>query len=644
MGQRAFEDCYGFNGTLTLSENLTTIEYYCFYNCHGFTGNLIIPNNVTSIGGSAFYHCYGFNGTLTLSNNLTSIDGYAFRECRNFTGNLTIPDGVTELKGCTFNGCQNFNGKLKLPSYLTKIGWEEFSGCKNLTGNLTIPNSVTTIAGYAFFLCENLDGTLTLPNSLTTIGQSAFEFCGKLKGDLSIPANTTDVGLRAFYNCSSLDGTLTIPASVTTIGDGAFFNCQKLKGDISAPGSITNLGNGAFFNCQKLTGDITVPVGRENITYTYTGTAIKSLSVLPGANTKIFSGSNAILPNIFVPSAGAAFAGCKNLKYLDLRHINSEINANFSDADTLSLSRGPRIATSFAPFENMPLNTLIYLPKKLTFKYMIGHDDVTRERTTKEWLSFADATNFVVNDSCTNFVLNDASEYKVPVAFRAQKTSYDRTFTNVSGKSVSTLFLPYPATLPDGMRAYTLTRKNTVFRESFIFQAVPGNQLEANKPYLVKITDGSASKQFGTDLNMQVPATPARAMSEIQAGDGSNFFFGGAVEHLDNTTLTASATERYYNLNNGTWLPIRNTDPNGHVHSFRCYIRTTGAAPAKSFAMVFEDEQTTGIGDAAEFTEDELKSGRYTFYTLDGRSAGNNYDALKSGEIYVVKGRKFYKF
>ena len=80
------------------------------------------------------------------------------------------------------------------------------------------------------------------------------------------------------------------------------------------------------------------------------------------------------------------------------------------------------------------------------------------------------------------------------------------------------------------------------------------------------------------------------------------------------------------------------------MHSFRCYIRTTGAAPAKSFAMVFEDEQTTGIGDAAELTEDELKSGRYTFYTLDGRSAGNNYDALKSGEIYVVKGRKFYKF
>ena len=52
--------------------------------------------------------------------------------------------------------------------------------------------------------------------------------------------------------------------------------------------------------------------------------------------------------------------------------------------------------------------------------------------------------------------------------------------------------------------------------------------------------------------------------------------------------------------------------------------------------MVFEDEQTTGIGDAAELTEDELKSGRYTFYTLDGRSAGNNYDALKSGDAATL--------
>ena len=73
---------------------------------------------------------------------------------------------------------------------------------------------------------------------------------------------------------------------------------------------------------------------------------------------------------------------------------------------------------------------------------------------------------------------------------------------------------------------------------------------------------------------------------------------------------------------------------------------TTGTVPtaAKSFAIVLEDSDATGINTPKELTENELRSGKLTFYTIDGKRVGNNYDTLKSGDIYIVKGQKFYKF
>ena len=139
---------------------------------------------------------------------------------------------------------------------------------------------------------------------------------------------------------------------------------------------------------------------------------------------------------------------------------------------------------------------------------------------------------------------------------------------------------------------------------------------------------------------MQVAVTPAKM--EVALADGQTFF-GGTTTNIDNAT---AASNNYYNLSNDTWYPIKTSQPNGYVHSMRAYIRTTGGAPAKGFAMVLDDDDktTTDIDNAVELTEDELRSGKHTFYTIDGRRAGTNYDELKSGEMYVVKGQKFYKF
>ena len=191
------------------------------------------------------------------------------------------------------------------------------------------------------------------------------------------------------------------------------------------------------------------------------------------------------------------------------------------------------------------------------------------------------------------------------------------------------------------MTAYTLERKKTNTKYNFTSVAKAANgttSLAAYTPYLIRVTDGG-THTFGTNNNVQVRTTPATI--EVPGSHDASIFLGGTTTNINNAT---AAGGNYYNLSNNTWLPIKTDDTNGYVHSFRAYIRTTGGAPAKGFAMVLDDEDTvTGI-DTAELTEEELQKGKHVFYTLDGRRAGTDYDQLKSGEMYVVKGKKFYKF
>mgnify|MGYP000979154529 CR=1 FL=1 len=109
---------------------------------------------------------------------------------------------------------------------------------------------------------------------------------------------------------------------------------------------------------------------------------------------------------------------------------------------------------------------------------------------------------------------------------------------------------------------------------------------------------------------------------------------------MNNATAAAN---NVYNLNQNQWRPVKTTNTSGYMRCFRAYIRTTGAAPAKGFAIVLDDEDTpTGIDDTV--AEDAVEQGNSPIYTLDGKLMGTNIDALPSGEIYIKNGKKFYKF
>ena len=163
----------GFNGILTLSNNLTKIGNSAFSDC-GFTGNLVIPNSVTEIGPYAFYMCSGFNGNLTLSDNLKSIGDNAFSSCGKLKAQITFPATLENIGTDVFSGTTNIkNVKFQsLPQGINNIKQKDVS-----------LNDASFISDQATGTVNNISysrtitptwGTLVLPYSLTLTGNEPY--------------------------------------------------------------------------------------------------------------------------------------------------------------------------------------------------------------------------------------------------------------------------------------------------------------------------------------------------------------------------------------------------------------------------------------------------------------------------------------
>ena len=608
MGQGAFCNCQSFNGILQISAALTTIPNYAFTNCHSLTGNLAIPQAVQAIGVEAFKDCYSMNGILWWQGcNPWLIRERAFYNCSRLTGGLIIPHSVTNMGDQAFAYCSGFNGTLQIPNSLSVIPNQAFNRCQNLVGDIIIPQA-THIGQEAFADCHSFNGRLQLPNNLQIIGNWAFWNCNKLQGDLNIPSATT-IGQGAFRLCSGFNGRLYLPANLQAINDEAFWDCQKLSGDLVFPNGLQSIGKEAFVHCYNFTGNVTIPASVKNIGYHtfWECVGLESFTFAPGSQL-------ATLNN-------GAWAHCIGLKYIDM--------LNCQPLAAATIMRGN---ADNSPFSFMRPYTIVYLPNGTAASKIP-----------------ADQENFVVDGNCANFKVYDThSDYKgnrgcdyyIKHAFTAAKANYTRTF---SGTDAMTLFLPYPTTLPAGMTAYELKNMKRAGGESlFVFSPLPSSAtLDANKAYVVRVTDGG-SHNLPEMHNVVVPVTPALASTAVLGTADNNWQFNGTTQFIPNVL---AASMKAYNLNVGnTWLPVTTANTNGHIHSFRGFLTSpTGMAPAKSFVMVMDEGPIVTDINNIRKGEADVRSGRYPFYSLDGRNLGRDYNRLPSGNIYIVNGKKFYK-
>ncbi|HEY9551661.1 MAG TPA: leucine-rich repeat domain-containing protein, partial [Prevotella sp.] len=408
--------------SIKFPESLKSIDASSFSHCTGLT-SLMLPAQLETIGNSAFDGCTGLRGNLIIPETVKTIGEAAFSNC-GFDGTLDLPDNLQTLGARAFFKCSSLKGELVLPETLTELAHEVFNACKGFTGTLKIPASVTKINYAAFNDCIGFTGDLILPDGITYIGEEAFRECTGINGKLHLPASLKYIGNFAFGS-NHLSGELVLPEGLETIENIAFHASLNLHGNIKLPSSLKTLGDGAFRASQK----------------------IESITAAPGMKlTKLGN-------NVFEVMPG--------LRFIDLTDapeaipIGSTLNRNVA-----------------SPFYHVYADVMIYLPAS------VGETGLAAEQE-----------NFVVGNHCSNFVIYDEYitlngyntnyngdvNYKIRHAFTADKASYSRLF---SGTGCKTVYLPYPAKLPETLVPYVLNKRfDSNGKEYLQFERTPGNTI-----------------------------------------------------------------------------------------------------------------------------------------------------------------------
>lgn len=665
------------------------------------SGHLTIPETVS------------YNGK---SWTVVGIDAGAFADVESITS-VTLPPTIEYIRGNAFGNTTNLKS-INFPAALKLIG----SGAFDTSGleKVDIPGK-TSLGSGAFSNCESLT-SVSFPH-IDYLGLSCFASCIRLKNISIIPKgvleNTSKTfnweldnneefvdggGTYCFHHCISLESVaiedgvtlipvvffaecnelkeINLPSSVETIGDQAFVANFSLK-KVSMPG-VKTIGHSAFYNC-GLEGDLVIP---ENV---------KSIDI------NGFGGNSSLTSFTWKGGAGCmlgrnSFGGCVNLEFVDLHTL--ENLKKIEDGTIIETSAPISRKDMESIYSGLPTHTVVYLPKMPTGK----------EPTFAE----GEDVNFVrQGGTCTLLSVQDGADYEFPNAFKATKAVYNkfnaivepddledelgriykksyfgednslttyRDFSGISnGKNCFTMLLPYKVTLPKGIRAYELHLKDNYnppvqgekeYTQYYLFRSIPDESvLEANKPYLLRITDGnvhksnefdakdveiaaSGSTKVNDDGTEVTQTTSTSALRNVNAGTlkpqgykpvkpNQDFFFVGGTERL-NTNLAVSLNTWLLNTDSkgiDVWRPVKGGTA-ATAAPFRGYIQPKSNTPgnAKRFVILMEDE-VTGI-DSLE--PGKPLTGAQRIYTLDGRYVGTSFDTLPNG-IYVIKGKKIVK-
>lgn len=655
------------NNTITIPEKVTyqskdwtvtAIGTCAFINERGFYDenaekkiriDFVLPSTIEHIEEAAFYQAYAC--TINFPEGLKTIGRQAFYRSvvgyyytyRNTkfrrgvtkkpTVTITIP-GQTAIGPQAFELCSTAGAALSCPN-IRYLGYQAFKGSGFLT---EVPKSANLGVKPADTDTEITDLYKTLPGVDQRSGVEAFAESKATSVTLQDGITTIPTGM--FENAFKELAKFVIPLSVTTIEERAFANAGiKSFNELSA---VKKIGARAFEN-GKLTGDFVVLDNVEEIG----NEAFKGNELLTGFTLK--GNTNC--------TVGAGFLeGCTNVEYLDLRNVNSTVVKN-------NLKNLSREANSNTITAGLPTHTLVYLPNVSDISIAAGQD-----------------VNFVKSDgTCTKLVLVDGTDYEFPYAITASEVVYQRDLPSLShfieGKNCFTIFLPYAVKLPKGIRAYNLDYLQSIdtgeldgwgqriLKETYYFNSIPDEDtLKANRPYLLRITDGKThrSEEFEAVGNPVVIAASGEKLPKskllkpqcfVKAESDQSYAFYGSTERTSSYWYKDGNIGGDTNKDFCPWVLNVNypgqdvwrqysTKKEHFVPPFRGFImRIPGTTGAKQFTVLSEGE-ATGINDVTN--DADAQQGAQRIYTMDGRYVGTDFDSLPSG-MYIMKGKKTLK-
>lgn len=324
---------YAFMGctslpTITLPENLGTLDSYAFKGCTALTtvnfvanAKFITPETteggtdpapeaydpaglVTTIGDGAFMGCTSLT-TITLPYFIARIGNSAFENCTALATFTTMDGADSKTAALRTIGDRAFFGNTSLKKVVentTKgvntIGVSAFENCEKLeTINIS---GVTKFAEGVFRNAKALKSVTMSANASIYVGQEAFRNCVNLS---DITARIAAVDDGAFRNCISLRAITFVSSGIEYIGSNAFNGCVLIQ-KVSIPSSVVAIGDSAFDGCRGITS-LTFESNETLQTIGYS--AFGGCSLL----------TRVILPSSLVELNATAFYGCSDLEYVE---------------------------------------------------------------------------------------------------------------------------------------------------------------------------------------------------------------------------------------------------------------------------------------------------------------------------------------
>ena len=297
------------NGVYVVPETITAIAESAFSGDESLR-EVVIGSHVEFIGSGAFQGCTSLE-KVVIEDGVQELGSYAFYDCTSLT-EITLPSSIDRIGQYTFYGCTALESISM--EHIRYIDDGAFWYCSALE-NVTFSEELEQLSVWAFAQCVNLSETnLSEVRALKTIGDYAFMGCTMLRS-VTIPSGVELIGKLAFYNCTRLSD-VTIADSVKMVdyaafnftpwyqendedylivGDGVLIKCAVHPNflDISDK-PIKAIGGTAFWNAEN---------EDQAAEYGYKYAAELETLVLPETVTAIGT---------------SAFAGCYNLRYVEL--------------------------------------------------------------------------------------------------------------------------------------------------------------------------------------------------------------------------------------------------------------------------------------------------------------------------------------
>ena len=179
-------------------------------------------------------------------------------------------------------------------------------------------------------------------------------------------------------------------------------------------------------------------------------------------------------------------------------------------------------------------------------------------------------SNIVVDGVAESVCLHDGVSMGVPMEFTSNQVNYLRVFS--AGDS-HTLCLPFDMTLPEGVKAYSLSAKTEDGKLRFI----EAESVKANKPYVI-VTNSDVENLNANNVKMEV--TP----DDMEDAGITDYEFRGTLQEISNEE--AESIGAYALQKNFIWKPVAEGPATSDIVAGRAYLVPSSGSAAPRISCV----------------------------------------------------------